>query len=74
MGVNKNISILMLFDCVRILVFIEAEIVKRVGGCICELMMVSMESRKSKLCIFLFFNFFEFLNFYIFVTSDTLPF
>jgi len=57
MGVNKNISILMLFDCVRILVFIESVIVKK-RGVICELMMVSMESRKSKLCIFLFFNFF----------------
>jgi len=36
MGVNKNISILMLFDCVRVntglaLVFIESVIVKKGG-------------------------------------------
>ena len=49
MGVNKNISILMLFDCVWVNtglgVFIESVKVKRGGG-ICELMMISMDSRK----------------------------
>ena len=59
MGVNKNISILILFDCVRVNtglgVFIESVKVKGgwgggggggVGGGICELIMISMDSRK----------------------------
>ena len=33
-------------DCVRVLVFIESVIVKKKGD-ICELMMVSMDSRRN---------------------------
>ena len=49
MGVNKNISILMLYDCVRVntgLVLIESVIVNKRGG-ICELMMITIDSRKN---------------------------
>jgi len=48
MGVNKNISILMLFDCVRVNTGLGFHWIcnSEKGGGICELMMVSIDSRK----------------------------
>jgi hypothetical protein len=71
MGVNKNISILMLFDCVRVNTGLGFHWIcnRGIKGGICELMMVSILNHFSLLRLLVVFDWWKHIN-----MDVTLPF